>query len=156
MNLTRAQIEPKLISEQDCWIQLVDDVAVRIDYLTEAEDSELKRLERKWMFQLNGMHDMHPDDYYLNHVIKQVRGLTLDGKDFELRPNPHFPAAVDPVMNIANALRAMSVHEKALIEIRARLTMSEMDKKKHSSQPDSGLKGESSEREASVQASTKS
>ena len=77
------KIERKSLGE-DCWINLSDDVRIRIDYLTRAQEVEFNRLSIAWGLQQGDSVHSHHLEYYFRCAVKDVQGITIEGKETTL------------------------------------------------------------------------
>jgi hypothetical protein len=129
--------EKKLLSEE-CWIELGDEVKIRIDYPTRSQEVELRRLQKVWNYHKESADTSHWMEYYLRTAIREVVGFSSEGK----------PLTLVVERGLAKELTDGTVHldliatllELDLIEavggmIMQRLEMTEIDKKKFPSLP---------------------
>ena len=71
--------EKKLLSEE-CWIDLANDVKIRIDYPTRSQEVELRRLQKIWFHDKQQPDTEHWMTAYLRATIKDAVGFSIEGK----------------------------------------------------------------------------
>ena len=136
MNLTKEQIEKKTLSGE-CWIK-VSDFELRIDYPTRNQDAEYRRLKSYWDLGMGGESE-HFMNYYIRSTVKAVRGLTIEGQDVELESIGGLAMNLKSnsvSVDLIEVLLGLGKWEDALVSIRERLSVTNLDKKKLNSQPD--------------------
>jgi hypothetical protein len=135
MDIEKQQIERKPLGE-DCWIDLPGDVRLRIDYMTEAQDSQLRKLNLMWQFNVQTEKLEYADDYMIRATVKEVQGLTIEGEPFKLNivhgmiERPKIEKEEDRLKDFVSILKAASLYEATVMSINMRLAMSGTDKKK--------------------------
>lgn len=75
----KVEPEKKLLGES-CWIALADDLKIRIDYLTRAQETEFRRLLKLWEGNRADPNGNHWIEYYFRAAVKEVLGFTIEGE----------------------------------------------------------------------------
>jgi hypothetical protein len=131
--------EKKLLSEP-CWIELNDEVKIRIDYQTRNQEAHFNRLIRISQSKYDSAETEDWGIYYLRSTIKEVVGFTKDGKPLVavlergfLKELSNGETSIDLMAkfvdwDLVDAVAGM---------IRQRLEVSEVEKKSSSSPPSS-------------------
>ena len=149
MEVTREQLRPLPLGEEG-WIDLGGDdkVRIRVEYMTQAEDSEYRRLNRLHMYDLSEPDDAHPEEFFLLSVVKEFRSeidimVREEDENHVVKRTPfQLPVTSrgsrhkmeDPV-NLISILKVLGLYDLALIKARSVLLFRDIDKKKHSSLP---------------------
>ncbi len=173
MDITKEKIERierKTLGE-DCWIPIGEDIKIKVDYLTRAQEMEFNRLSLSWNLNKGQGTHSHHLEYYMRCAIKDIIGITIEGKEAELiikdglakylvteeikkdKLPDDDPRKKKPLDFIA-CLLGLELFEIALYKIYEKLEMTEADKKKLQSAQNS-VKPENSEgQEKSSEAAT--
>ena len=77
------KIERKSLGE-DCWINIGDDIRVRVDYMSKSQEIEFNRHVLAFETDHSEILHRHYIDFYLRATIKAVEGITLEGRETEL------------------------------------------------------------------------
>lgn len=108
---------------------------IRIDYPTQAQHTQMRRLER--IFQFSAGLDAaveHPDEYFLRCVIKGVKNLDVDGEPYKIEFDRGMVKREDG--GFIDILRALFVCDEAIWRSQMKLYFSDLEKKKQSSPPE--------------------
>lgn len=139
--------EKKLLSEP-CWIDLNDEVKVRIDYPTRSQEVELRRLQKIWFSGLARADTEHWMAYYLRSTIREVMGFSIEGKPAQL------VLERGSALSLSNGTTSLdliaTLLELDLIEalggmIMSRLEVTEVEKKRLDSPPSSSVTANSAQ-----------
>lgn len=154
------RIERKTLGE-DCWISIGEDIRLKIDYLTRAQEMEFNRLSLSWNLNKGQNTHSHHLEYYMRCTVKDITGITIGGKETELiiedglakylvteeikkdklpDDDPQKKRPLDFVKSIVE----LGLSDIALYKIFEKLAMTEADKKKLQSVQNS-VKQESSD-----------
>jgi hypothetical protein len=144
-------VEKKLLSEQ-AWIELWDGVRVRIDYLTRAQETELRRLRAMWRAKIADPNGDHFLEYYIRAAVKEAVGFGIEGETARIESSGGLamnlvtsPQDADKSLriDITEAFAQLGALEALCGAISERLNFDEVEKKSVSSPP-SSLSAESS------------
>ncbi len=137
MDISSEAIKPKLLSEP-CWIDLGDDISVRVEYPSQSQATEFRRLEISWNLGMAMPGMEHWIGYYFRSTVKEVKGLTIDGKAVELYVERGLARSIvesgkdsDAVdLDVLAVFSGIGKLEIAVGLIRKRLEFTDTDKKK--------------------------
>jgi len=144
MDITKDQIRPKVLSE-NCWVDLPDGVSLRVDYMTDSMESELRRINRLWIFSHS---TEHPDDFYLRAVVKEVKGINYEGEPYKVKLERGLVVDEENRPTLPQILKAGRLYDVAILRVRSVLEFSAFDKKKLHSQSNSSEKEDSKNSES--------
>ena len=83
MDITKEKIEKierKTLGE-DCWLSIGEDIRLKIDYLTRAQEMEYERLSLAWNFNQGEKLHSHDLEYYFRCAVKDIQGITIEGRE---------------------------------------------------------------------------
>jgi hypothetical protein len=129
--------EKKLLSEE-CWIELSDDVKVRVDYPTRSQEVELRRLQKLWNFGLARADTEHWLSYYLRATIRDVVGFTIEGRLARLvldRGLAKHLTNDDKTLDVVALFVDLDIVEELAGKINSRLEVTDVEKKTSQSPP---------------------
>ena len=136
--------ERKLLSEE-CWIDVGNDIQLRIDYPTHSQSTEQRRLEMLWFNKMARPDTEHWIEYYIRCTVREVRGFSIEGKaarlvlergiaDHLTNADPARPNEMGKNLDVIAVFVEFDMLESLCGMILQRLEMNEMDKKKLQSQ----------------------
>ena len=143
---------------EDCWVPIGDEIKIKIDYLTRAQELEFNRLSLAWgMKQGNKVHSHHLE-YYFRCTVKDIQGITIQGKETVLTFKDGLAQNLVTTdmkevdrkpLDVVACFLGLGIFGVACGMIYQRIEMTEADKKKLQSALDSVKQENSQESEAS-------
>ena len=128
----KKRVEKKLLSE-DCWIDLVDGLKIRVDYLTRSQETELRRLKTLWKYNLADPESNHWIEYYFRAAVKEIQGFTIEGQPAKLESSGGLAMSLinekGDSVDVCGAFAELGILETACSLIRERLDFGELSKK---------------------------
>jgi hypothetical protein len=154
------RIERKTLGE-DCWLSIGEDIKIKIDYLTRAQEMEYERLLLGWTVNQGAKLHSHDLEYYFRCTVKDIQGITIEGREAVLeRKNDMARELVtnevkdQQRLDIVACFIELKIFLYACELIMQKLAMTEADKKKLQSVQNSVKQENSDGQEKSSEAAT--
>lgn len=143
MELQKERFEKKLLGA-DCWIDLIEDVKVKVDYPTAGQMTEVRRLRNIWDLQQSNPDIPHFYEAYINYTVRDVTGYTIGSKPSKYRDSELVSG--DTRLNFFAVLVELGLVEVLVAKIMKHLDFDKVEKKSSKSQQGSSKTESSSDR----------